>query len=309
MLIALPCIVGIILLVSWKLLVDTPPSKEDGARESATTGTDEESSQTDESNAPADKLDVCSRIMREEVEAALGKSVAEPVPGPAVTSRRAGTITSSCMFSSGEGFVSLDIKRQDPASKTIWNAAKAYEELKDLIVRAHGAESSGRLEEVSGIGINAFAETKEEIANYKTTELRVLSTHSILTVRVVGSSATSTLEVAKTLAAKAFTRQEEYERTAVIPAPDVTPPPPEPSANLSDRNSNAREKSQAELKSTRDNKPTPSQRGKNTTSAKVGKSNARRAAEPRSVERRKSVMKRPERTKKVTKRPNPRRRS
>jgi hypothetical protein len=48
------------------------------------------------------------------------------------------------MFSSSEGFVSLDIKRQDPASTTIWNAGKAYEELKGLIVKAHGAESAGR---------------------------------------------------------------------------------------------------------------------------------------------------------------------
>lgn len=305
LLIALPCIVGVSLLVGGKLLMDTPTSREDGTRESATAGTSEESGQTD-------KLDVCSQLTREEVEAALGKPVAEPVPGPALTSRRAGTITSSCMFSSGEGFVSLDIKRQDPTSTTIWNAAKAYQEFKDLI-KAHATESSGVLEEVSGIGMNAFAETKEETANYKTTELRVLSQHSILTLRVVGSSATSTLEAAKTLAGKAITRLERYEMTEIVPAPGATPSAPEPAANLgADGRSRAPEKSQAERKNTKDDKPSPAaQRVTNATSAKVGNSTARRTAESSSTERQRPVQKsaKQTRTKKViTKRSSPRRR-
>lgn len=206
LLMALSCVAVTSILACGR---NTPSPGEDRARESVNSNTSEEGDQTDSGTSSSDNLDVCSQLTREEVEAALGQSVAAPVPGTTLTSRRAGTITSSCMFSSSQGFVSLDIKRQDPASKTIWNAAKAYEELKGLI-KSHGAESGGRVEEVSGVGLNAFVETTEVTANQKTTELRVLSKRSILTVRVVGPSATSTLDVAKTLALKAVGRLEKF---------------------------------------------------------------------------------------------------
>lgn len=191
-----------------------------GTQANAIGDADAESDSTEGNTLPADNLDVCSQLTREEVEAALGRPVKEPTRGSDLTSRRAGTLTSSCMFGGDEGFVSLGVKRQSPASTTPWNAAKSYEELKDRIVKAQSGDSLIRLIEVSGIGVAAFAETKEEAANFQTTELRILTRQSILTIRVVGlSAATSTLEAAKTLAGKAVPRLEQYEREGIIPAP------------------------------------------------------------------------------------------
>jgi hypothetical protein len=218
------------------------------------------------------------------------------------------------MFSSSQGFVSLDIKRQDPSSTTIWNAAKAYEDLKKLIIKADGAESSGRAEEVSGVGINAFVETTEVTASSKTTELRVLGKRSILTVRVVGPPATSTLEAAKTLALKAIGRLEKFEEAAITPVPVTTPPAPDPAPNLSeDERSRASEKPPSEQKNMRDINPTPARRGRNETPAAVAKSSERRRVETNSRERRKSGRESAQRTldrkKRVTtKRSNSRRR-
>lgn len=308
LLIALSCLAVISLLTCGR---NTPPSGED---ESANANRSEESDQTDGGTSAADNLDVCSQLTREEVEAALGRSVAAPVPGAALTSRRAGTITSSCMFSSSEGFVSLDIKRQDPASRIVWNAAKAYEELKALIVKTHGAESAVKFEEVAGIGINAFAEITEETTGYKTTELRVLGKRSILTVRVVGSPANSTLEAAKTLALKAITRLERYEETAIIPTPEATRPTPDSAAkHKEDGRSRVSENSQAERKNTKDTKEPPARRVKNETSVAAGKSSGRRRAESGSKERkadsRESARRTPDRNKRVMpRRSNSRRR-
>jgi hypothetical protein len=213
--------IAITLLTCGKLRKDTPPSGEAGAQANAIGDADAESDPTDGSTLPADNLDVCSQLTREEVEAALGRPVKEPTRGTELTSRRSGTITSSCMFGGDEGFVSLGVKRQAPASTTTWNAAKSYEELKDRIAKAQGKESLIKFAEVSGIGVDAFAETKEEAVNFQTTELRVLTKQSILTIRVVGlQTATSTLEAAKILAGKAVPRLEKYERAGIIPAPD-----------------------------------------------------------------------------------------
>jgi hypothetical protein len=311
MLIALSCLAVISILTCGR---NTPPPGEDREGQSANANTSEESDRTDGGTSAADNLDVCSQLTREEVEAALGRSVSAPVPGAALTSRRAGTITSSCMFSSSEGFVSLDIKRQDPASTTVWNAAKAYEELKERIIKAHGSESSVRFEEVSGVGINAFVETTEVTASSQTTELRVLSKRSILTVRVVGPPATSTLEAAKTLALKAIGRLEKFEEAAINPVPVKTTPAPDPTPNPSeDERSRASEKSPAEQKNNRDINPTPARRGRNETSAAVTKSRERRRAETNSRERRtggrESAQRTRDRTKRVlTKRSNSRRR-
>lgn len=311
LLIALSCLAVTSILTCGR---NTPPSGEESARESANANKSEESDQNDGGTAAADNLDVCSQLTKEEVEAALGRSVAAPVPGAALTSRRAGTITSSCMFSSSEGFVSLDIKRQDPASTTIWNAAKAYEELKRLIVKTDGAESSGRAEEVSGVGINAFVETTEVTASSQTTELRVLSKRSILTVRVVGPPATSSLETARTLALKAITRLEKFEEAAITPMPVTTTPAPDPTPNPSeDKRSRTSEKSPAEQKNMRNINPTPARSARNETSAAGAKSSERRRAETNSRERRKSgresTQRTPDRNKRVlTRRSNSRRR-
>jgi hypothetical protein len=205
--------VAITLLACGKLRKGAPPSGGAGEQANATGDADAEGGPTEGSALPADNLDVCSQLTREEVEAALGRPVKEPARGPDLTSRRSGTLTSSCMFGGDEGFVSLDVKRRAPASTTAWDAAKSYEELKDRIVKAQSGESLIRFVEVPGMGAAAFAETKEEAANFQTTELRVLTGQSILTIRVVGlSAATSTLEAAKILAGKAVPRLEKYER-------------------------------------------------------------------------------------------------
>lgn len=205
--------IAVALLACGKLRKAAPPSGEAGAQANAMGDADAESGPTEGSALPADSLDVCSQLTREEAEDALGRPVKKPTRGPDLTSRRSGTLTTSCMFGGDEGFVSLDVKRQDPASTTKWDAAKSYEELKDRIVKAQSGESLIRLVEVSGIGAAAFAETKEEAASFQTTELRVLTRQFILTIRVVGLSAvTSTLEAAKIVAGKVVPRLEKYER-------------------------------------------------------------------------------------------------
>jgi hypothetical protein len=215
--------IAITTLACRNLKKDTPPSGRSGALANAIGDVDTESDPTEGGTLPADKLDVCSQLTREEVEAALGRPVKEPMRGTELSSPRSGTLTSSCMFGGDEGFVSLGVKRQAPASTITWNAARSYEELKDRVIKAQSGESVIRLTEVSGIGVDAFAETKEETINFQTTELRVLSKHSILTIRVVGLlAATSTLEAAKILAGKAVPRLEKYERAGIIPRLDST---------------------------------------------------------------------------------------
>jgi hypothetical protein len=307
--------VAITPLACGKLRKDTPTSGGAGAPANATEDADAEGDPTEGSTLPADKLDVCSHLTREEVEAALGRPVKEPTRGTELSSRRSGTLTSSCMFGGDEGFVSLGVKRQAPASTAAWNAAKSYEELKDRIVKAQSGESSIKLAEVSGIGVDAFAETKEETVNFQTTELRVLSKQSILTVRVVGLlEATSTLEAAKILAGKAVARLEEYERAGLIPAPDSTSTAPEPGANLGDdRRQRTPEKSRVERKTTKEVEQSPTRSNTKATTAKVGKNSSRRADEASSKRSKKSVKestkRTPDRTKKEatkTARANPR---
>jgi len=291
-------------LACGRLRKDTPTSGEAGAPANTIGQVDAEGDPTEGSTLPADKLDVCSHLTREEVEAALGRPVKEPMRGTELSSRRSGTLTSSCMFGGDEGFVSLYVKRQSPTSTTRWNAAESYEELKDRIVKARSGESVVRLAEVSGIGVDAFAETKEETVNFQTTELRVLSKHSILTIRVVGLlAATSTLEAAKILAGKAVPRLQEYERAGIILGPDSTSPGPEPGANLSDdKRQRMPEKSRAERKTTKEVEQSPARDNTKATTAKVGKNNSRRADEASSKQSKKSVKESTKRTPDRTKR-------
>ncbi len=260
------------------LPVSTPQSEEE-----------KESEKTAESNNSIDRsrgqIDPCSLITREEVEAALGRTVMEPTRGNEIVSPRAGTMNTSCMFGSDEGFVSLNIKQRDPASRVAWNAARSYEELKGIIFKSRNGESSGRLEEIPGIGVDAFAETKEETMNYQTTELRVLSKYSILTVRVVRPSAISTLEAAKTLAGKAILRLDKYEMNAAIPTSDPTPVAPAPATNLNNsERPKAPEKSRAEPKIVKEVEPSRPRKNTKATSAKVENNNSRRADKPGSKE-------------------------
>ena len=185
---------------------------------------------TEGGKSRGDILDACSQIMKEEVEAALGRTVIEPTHSNELVSRRAGTLTSSCMFGSDQGFVSVSVRQQSPASATAWDAARAYEELKDLIVKGDSEKTPVGFEEVRGLGAKAFAETKQEAVNYETTELRVLSKRSILTIRVTAPASIPTLEAAQMLAAKAISRLEGYESTARDPARErpATAPKPAP---------------------------------------------------------------------------------
>jgi hypothetical protein len=302
-------------LACGELRRDTPTSGGAGAPANATGDVDAEDGPTEGGTLPADKLDVCSQLTREEVEAALGRPVKEPMRGTELSSRRSGTLTSSCMFGGDEGFVTLGVKRQSPTSTTTWNAAKAYEELKDRIVKAQSGESPVRLAEVSGIGVDAFAETKEETVNFQTTELRVLSKHSILTIRVVGLlAATSSLEAAKMLAGKAVPRLEEYERAGIIPGPNLTSTAPEPGADLGeDKRQRMPEKSPVERKTAKEVEQSPTRGNTKAATAKVGKNNSRRADEASSKQSKKSVKgstkRTPDRTKREatkTARANPR---
>ena len=81
-------------LACGKLRKDTPTSAGAGAPANATGDVDAEGDPTEGSALPADKLDVCSQLTREEVEAALGRPVKEPMRGSDLTSRRSGTLTS-----------------------------------------------------------------------------------------------------------------------------------------------------------------------------------------------------------------------
>jgi hypothetical protein len=306
--------VAVMPLACGKLRRDAPTSGA-GAPANTTGDVDAEGDPTEGSTLPADKLDVCSQLTREEVEAALGRPVREPMRGTELSSRRSGTLTSSCMFGGDEGFVSLHVKRQSPTSTTRWNAAKSYEELRDRIVTAQSGESVVRLAEVSGIGVDAFAETKEETVNFQTTELRVLSRHSILTVRVVGLlAATSSLEAAKILAGKAVPRLEEYERAGIIPAPDSTSTAAERGANSGDdKRQRVPEEPRAERRTTKEVEQSPTRGNTKAATAKVGKNNSRRADEASSKQSKKSVKesakKTPDRTKREatkTARANPR---
>ncbi|HEX8686089.1 MAG TPA: hypothetical protein VF654_06285, partial [Pyrinomonadaceae bacterium] len=209
-----------------------------------------------------------------------------------------------CMFGGDEGFVSLGVKRQAPNSTTSWNAAKSFEELKDRIFKAQSGESVVRLAEVSGIGADAFAETKEETVNFQTTELRVLSKRSILTIRVVGLlAATSTLEAAKTLAGKAVPRLEEYERAGIIPEPDSTSTAPEPGANLGDdKRQGVPEKSRVERKTAKEVERPPARDSTKATTANAGKNSSRRADEASSKQSKKSAKESTKRTPDRTKR-------
>lgn len=302
-------------LACGKLRKDSPTSGGAGAQANIRGDVDAEGDTAEGSTLPADKLDVCSHLTREEVEAALGRPVKEPMRGTELSSRRSGTLTSSCMFGGEEGFVSLHVKRQSPTSTTRWDAAESFEELKGRIVKAQSGESLVRLSEVSGIGASAFAETKEETVNFQTTELRVLSRHSILTIRVVGLlEATSTLEDAKILAEKAVPRLEEYERAGIIPGPDSASTAPEPGANPGDdKRQRTPEKSRDERKTTKEVEQSPARGSTKATTAKAGKNNPRRADEAGSKQSKKSVKesakKTPDRTKREapkTARANPR---
>jgi len=291
LLIALPFIV-----MSLAACSNLPVSTHQSEEEKASEKTGENNNSVDGSRSSGDLLDACSLITREEVESALGRTVMEPARGNEIVSQRAGTVTTSCMFGSNEGFVSLNIKQRDPASTIAWNAARSYQELKEMIFKSRSGDSSGRLEEVSGIGVDAFAEIKEETTNYQTTELRVLSKYSILTVRVVGPAATSTLEVAKTLAGKAIRRLEKYEMNAAIPTSDSTPTAPVPSLNSVER-PRAPEKSRAEPRSVKEVEPSRPQKNTNATSAKVANNNSRRAERVGSKESKKSSARAVNRTK------------
>jgi hypothetical protein len=282
---------------------DTPASGGAGAPAKTVGDVDAEGDSTEEGTLPADKLDVCSQLTREEVEAALSRPVKEPMRGTELSSRRSGTLTSSCMFGGNEGFVSLHVKRQAPTSTIRWDAAKSFEELKDRIVKAQTGESVVRLAEVSGIGVDAFAETKEETVNFQTTELRVLSKHSILTIRVVGLlAATSTLEDAKILAGKAVPRLQEWERASITSA-DSTSTAAEPGANLSDgKRQRMPEKSRDERKTTKEVEQSQTRGNTKATTAKVVKNNSRRAEEASSKQSKKSVGESAKRTPDRTKR-------
>lgn len=303
LLIALLCI-AVTPLGCGKLGKDTPAPGGAGAPANTAGDVDADGDPTEGGISPADKLDVCSHLTREEVEAALGRPVKEPIRGTELSSRRSGTLTSSCMFGGDEGFVSLHVKRQAPNSTTRWSAAKYYEELRDRIVKTQGGESVVSLAEVSGIGVDAFAETKEETVNFQTTELRVLSKHSILTIRVVGLlAATSSLEDAKILAGKAVPRLEEYERAGIIPGPDSTSTAHGTRADPGDdERQRVPEKSRDERKTTKEVEQSRTRGDTKATAAKAGQNNSRSADEARSKQSKKSVKETAKRTPDRTKR-------
>jgi hypothetical protein len=278
-------------LACGKRSKDTPTPGGAGAPANTTGDVDADDDPTEGSTLPADKLDVCSQLTKEEVEAALGRPVMEPRRGTELSSRRSGTLTSSCMFGGDEGFVSLHVKRQSPTATARWDAAKSYEELKDRKVKAQGGELAVRLAEVPGIGVDAFAETKEETVNFETTELRVLSKHSILTIRVVGLlEATSSLEAAKILAGKAVPRLEEYERAGIIPRPDSTSTAPETGADLSDdKRQRKPEEARGERKTTKEVEQSPARGKTKAATARAGTNNTRRAEESSSKQGKKSA--------------------
>ena len=299
LLIALPY-VALSLSACAGLTVKTPQS-EDGKAQEQSTG-DAASDSPDGGQTPGDKLDVCSLATREEVEAASGRRVMEPRRGDELVSRRAGTVTSSCMFGSNEGFVSLNVRQQSPGSTTTWSAPRAYGELKDLIKGSDG-QPSGRLEEIEGLGVAAFAETKVETANYETTELRVLSERAILTIRLTGPASTPTLEAAKMIAGRAISRLERFESNGVIPAPDSQAMPSKPAASPDgDERLKAPEVSQNERKSGKGAAQSAASGTTKATSAKVSKDNSRRDDSSPSKQSKKSVKESAERASERNKR-------
>jgi hypothetical protein len=306
LLIALPC-VALSLSACTGRPVNAPQSEEGQAQEKSTGGAANGS--LAEGQSPEDRLDVCSLATREEVETALGRKVMEPRRGDELVSRRAGTVTSSCMFGSNEGFVNLNVRRQHPGSTTMWSAPRAFGELKDLIKGSDG-QPSGRLEEIEGLGAAAFAETKVETANHETTELRILSQRSILTVRLNGPASTPTLEAAKIIGGKAISRLERSESNAVTPAPDGQATPPKPTvAPDGDKRLKATEESQTERKSGKKADQSADSRTMKAASAKVSKNNSGRDNSSRSKQSKKSVKESAERNKREaqkTLRANPR---
>ena len=256
----------------------------------------------DGSKPTGDKIDACSQITKGEVEAALGKTVMEPTRGDDLVFRKEGTLTSSCMFGGNEGFVSLDIKQQAPASTIAWNAARAYEELKSLIIKGSGGQSSARLEEISGLGADAFAQTREEAENHETTELRILSKRTILTLRVNTLASTSTLEVAKILAGKVISRLQMYEGDVIVAKPETpsTTPKPEPDSDR-DRRLKSQEGSRSENKSAKKvERATEQKTGRVASARGGGKSVSRRANEPSSRVSQKSTKRTADKGKKET---------
>lgn len=262
--------------------------------------------------SPVARIDACSHITREEVEEAVGRTVMEPTRGDELVSRREGTLNSSCMFGSDEGYVSLDIKQQDPSSNIAWNASQSYRELKELIVEGFSGQSSVRLEEVNGIGLSAFAQTNKDAGSYETTELRVLVKAAILTIRVSVPSPPPTLEAAETLAGKVVPRLEKYEDDAPVAAPDLQATEPKPKAKSDeDERRQSSKGSQAEQKREKEAERTSAQKSGKAGSARGNKNVSRQRDEPRSKGSQRSTGRTAERSKKETKktdRPTPKRR-
>ena len=283
-----------------------------------TTRSGEENANKEEGNtstvsgnkSPGDKIDACAQITRGEVEDALGDTVMQPTRGEDLVSRKEGTLISSCMFGSDEGFVSLDVKQQNPASTTAWNAARSYEELKELIIKNGEGQSYAKLEEVTGLGAAAFAQTSGAANNHLTTELRVLVKRFILTIRVSALASTQTLEVAKTLAGTVIPRLETYEGDAIVATPTTTP---KPAIKLNeDESLKSAEGSQRERrKSAKQVERTPVQKAAKTASARGDTKTSRRANEPGSKSNQKSAQRNSGRNRKETAksaRPSPRNR-
>jgi hypothetical protein len=286
LLIALPYL-AISLSACRNLPTHTPQSGEEAAGNH---------NSVESSKAPGDKIDACSQITREEVEAALGSTVKEPTRGDELVSRREGTLTSSCMFASDEGFVSLDIKQQDPASSIAWNPARSYEELKELLIKGGGGQSSVRFEEVTGLGDASFAQIRDEAGNHETTELRILINHVILTIRVSAEASTSTLEVAKVLAGNVLPRLERY--GSIAAKPSIKPKPTvkrDEDEQLSSKGSDTEHKGEkkAERSST-------ARKADRTASARKGRDAPRRTDERSAKSSQKSTKRTAERGKKET---------
>lgn len=243
-------------------------------------------------------IDACSQITKEEVEAALGRTVMEPTRGEELVSRREGTLNSSCMFGSDEGFASLDIKQQSPTSTIAWNATRSYRELKDLIKGGAG-QSSVRLEEVNGLGADAFAQIREEAGNHETTELRVLIKRAILTIRVNALASTSTLEVAKTLAGKVISRLGMSDSDILVATPDTSATEPQSEAKSDkDERLKSSKDSQTERASAKKVERSSAKKDTKATSARNSKSVSRRATEPSSKVSRNSTRRTTDRVKK-----------
>ena len=267
---------------------------------------------TDNGKSTGAIIDACSQLTKEEVEDALGMTVMEPTRGDDLVFRKEGTLTSSCMFGSNEGFVSLDIKQRAPTSTIAWNAARSYEELKNLIIKGSGGQSSVRFEEISGLGAEAFAQTREEAENHETTELRILSKRTILTIRVNTLASTSTLEVAKTLAGKVIPRLESYESEDLVATTDTPSATPKPTPDLNrEARLKSQKDSQTEEKNAKKVDRAPVKKAAKGDAAKSGKSISRRANEPSSRVSQKSAKRVAEKGKKETRKivkPSPRNR-